>query len=51
MMKLQSLVGWTKENAVGFLYGLHLDNFTQNGNQTDFKEPFKNRTEAIWSYF
>ncbi len=51
LFRLHSLVGWTRENAVAFMYGMHLDNMT-NMNQSDFKAPFtSNKSEAIWKHF
>jgi len=49
MFRLHSFMGNTYENAMAFMYGMHVDNIT-NSNVTDFKAPFTEKIEPIWTH-
>ncbi len=55
MFKLHSFVGNTYENALAFLYGLHLDNitadFTSANGTLQYLPPFKSKLPSIFTHF
>lgn len=51
MFRLHSFVGNTYENAIAFLYGLHLDNISSQAHPKEFQRAFEPKLPSIFQHF